>query len=208
MNLHRRRALGGLLLLLSSCSSAPTDPAPGGEQDLSDVIYVGGVTDEALVRLLDGAPKNDARQALEVHSPDLSAPLPKDSPATFEYHLASETTRAPGPRVTPATRSPAKWQRAFHELLQLLAPVRVAHAHGAAFNGTAYYLVFSDADAKPRLQVFTTGTSYTPEAADWQRLAEAAQPLALDITWAAFEANDIPAGSGPFVGGKFPFRIE
>jgi hypothetical protein len=208
MNPYRRRAAFVLLLGLCSCSSnasAPTDP---GGQDISDVIYVGGVTDEALERMLDVTPKEDPRQALVVESPDLSAPLPADSAATFEFHLASTAQRAPVVPVGPVGSQPSKWQRSFREFVHLLAPVRIAHAHGAPYNGTAYYLVITDADSKQRLQVFTTETSFTPEAVDWQNLVQARQPLTLTITSAFFEDNDVPASGGPFVGGTFPFRIE
>ena len=212
MNPHRRRVACLLLLLLSSCSSDASAPAAqkdaGDQPDISDVIYVGEVTDEALARLLAVPAKNDARHALVISSPDLSAPLPKESPATWQFQLASQTKREPGPSAWPVRNRSSKWQRSFHELLQLLGPERVAHAHGAAYNGDAYYLVISDADSKPRLQVFTSAMSFTPEAVDWQNLVQAPQPLTLTITSATFETNDVPADGGPFVGGAFSFRIE
>lgn len=210
MNPYRPGAAFALLLLLSSCSSdasAPADHHPNG-QDISDVIYVGGVTDEALERLLDTKPKDDPRQAMVVESPDLSAPLPQDSAATFKFHLASEAKRAPSLQRGSGRSQPSKWQRSFHEVLQFLAPVRVAHAHGAPYNGTAYYLVITDANSQQKLQVFTTETSFTPEAVDWQNLVQAPQPLTLSITSAFFEDNDVPVDGGPFVGGAFPFEIE
>jgi len=210
MNPYRRRAAYLLALLLASCSSNSSDATDhhdaGSEQDISNVIYVGGVTDEALVRLLDVAPKNDARQAVIVDSPDLSMPLAKNSPATLQFHLATEAVRAPG--LQPSEDTPAIWRRPWHDFLRLLAPEGIAHAHGTPYNGTAYYLVISDADSKQLLQVFTAATSFTPEAVDWQRLSQAAQPLKLEITSAFFEENTIPAGGGPFVGGTFSFRIE
>ncbi len=172
------------------------------------MIYVGGATDEALKRLLDVAPKNDAKHVVIIDSPDLKAPVPKDSPATLQFHLVGETTRAPGLRPRPAGPPPSKWQRSFHELLELLAPERIAHAHGTPYNGTAYYLVITGADSKQILQLFTAQTSFTPEAVDWQNLVQAPQPLTLDVTSAFFDENDIPAGEGPFVGGSFQFRIE
>jgi hypothetical protein len=209
MNLHRRQAAFALLLVLSSCSSDASDTHDHpSDQDISNVIYVGGVTDEALKRLLDATPKEDQAQALVVGSPDLSAPLPADQAATFEFHLASTAKRAPLVPILRGQSRPSTWQRSFHELVQFLTPVRTAHAHGAPFNGTAYYLVVSDADSKSILQVFTTETSFTPEAVDWQNLVQARQPLTLTITSAFFEANDVPTGGGPFVGGRFPFRIE
>jgi hypothetical protein len=202
----RLAAAATLLFSLSSCSS--DSDAHVDHPDTGDVIYVGGVTDEALDNLLAATPKDDPRQAVSVDSPDLSAPLPQDSAATFTYHLASAATRAPSHGRGPARNQHSKWQRAFHALGQFLSPVGTAHAHGAAYNGNAYYLVISDADSKTRLQVFTPETSYTPTAIDWQNLAQAPQPLKLEITSAFFEENAIPADGGPFVGGAFPFQIE
>ncbi|HYQ42366.1 MAG TPA: hypothetical protein VER11_10360 [Polyangiaceae bacterium] len=212
MNLHRRGFACLLVLLLSACSSDSNAPAnqngPDGQQDISNVIYVGGVTDEALERMLDVAPKNDPRQAVIVDAPDLSVPVPKETAATFEFHLATEAKRAPSLHPGPAGNPPSKWRRGVHEFLQFLAPERIAHAHGTPYNGTAYYLVITDKDSKQILQVFTSGTSFTPEAADWQHLTDAPQPLTLAITSAFFEDNSVPSDGGPFVGGSFQFRIE
>ena len=172
------------------------------------MIYVPNVTDEALDRMLAITPKTDARQAAVVDSPDVTAPVSKDSPATFQFHLVGQTAHAPGLHFAPNNRAPSAWRRGFHEFLQLLAPERIAHAHGEPYNGTAYYLVISDKDSKPILQVFTPETSYTPEAVDWNHLVEAPQPLTLEITSAYFESNNVTADGGPFAGGKFQFRIE
>lgn len=212
MNLHRLGTAFLLASLLAACSSNSDAPknqnGTGAEPDLDNVIYVGETTDEALVRMLDGTPKTDPRQAVIVASPDLTVPVPKDNPFTLQFHLASEASRAPGLHLTPANHAPSVWQRGFHDFLQLLTPVRVAHAHGAPFNGTAYYLVITDKDAKQILQVFTPETSFTPEAVDWQHLVDAPQPLTLEITSAYFEDNSVTADGGPFVGGKFQFRVE
>jgi len=207
MKLHRRSAACLLLLALASCSSDNTSPPPV-EHDLSDVIYVGEVTDEALRYLLAATPKNDPQQVVIIDSPDLSAPLPKDSPATFQFHLAGAQTRAPARQLIPARTPASSWRRPLHELLQFLAPERIAHAHGEPYGGPAYYLVITDADSKQRLQVFTPEPSFTPEAVDWQNLVQAPQPLKLEITSAFFEENRVTLDGGPFVGGIFPFRIE
>jgi len=117
-----------MLLLVASCSSSASAPSgqkdPSGQPDISDVIYVGGVTDEALSRLLDASPQNDPRQAVELSAPDLSTPLSKDRSATWQFQLAGELTRAPGPRVWQVRDQPARWQRSIHQFLQLLAPER------------------------------------------------------------------------------------
>ena len=211
MNLHRKRFAGwpfwSLVLLTGCSSSSSNDHAPAGPQDISQVIYVGGTTDEAILHLLDATAKNDPQRVLDLDSPDLTAPVAKDSPATFQFHSLGPSTRVPDLRLGPVPQS-SRWRRSWHEFVDLVSPERIAHAHGAAFNGTAYYLVFSDANAKQKLQVFTSDTSYVPETDAWQSLTTAPQPLTLEITWASFEANDIPQGSGPFAGGKFQFRIE
>jgi hypothetical protein len=208
MNLHRRSAACLLLLALASCSSDNTSAPPPVEHDLSDVIYVGEVTDEALTYLLAATPKNDPQKVVIMDSPELSMPLPKDSPATFQFRLASPLTRAPGRQLIPARTPASSWRRPLHELLQFLAPERIAHAHGEPYSGPAYYLVITDADSKQRLQVFTPETSFTPEAVDWQNLVQAPQPLKLEITSAFFGENRVTLDGGPFVGGIFPFRIE
>jgi hypothetical protein len=211
MNLHRRGAACLLVLLLSACSSNSDAPANGnGKPDISNVIYVGAPNDETLESMLDMTPKTDAQHAVIVDSPDLTVPVSKDNPVTFEFHVVGETAHAP--RSAPSKQAPSLWRRGVHDFMQLLAPVRTAHAHGEAYNGTAYYLVITDKNSKQILQVFTSGTesgsSFAPEALDWQHLVDAPQPLTLEITSAYFENNSVPADGGPFVGGKFQFTIE
>jgi hypothetical protein len=212
MNLRRRGAAYLLLSLLAACSSnssgPTTQPSPGAEQDIRNVIYVGAASDEALPRLLAVTPKNDPRQAVILDSPDVTAPLPKDSPVTFEFHSATQALRAPGLHPEPLASPSSKWQRSFHELLQLLAPERTAYAHLPPYNGWAYYLVVSDDAGKQILQVFTPDTSFTPEQTDLDNLKSAPQPLTLAITTAYFDEGSIPTDGGPFVGGTFSFRFE
>jgi len=201
--------VASLVLAVTACSSNATDhDHPAGMVDVSNVVFVGGVTDEALARLLDGAPKDDARQAIVVDSPNLADPLPSDRPATFRFHLASQAMRRPGLRYRTTEQGSPYWQRAWRLALRAISPVSIAHAHGTPYNGTAYYLVVTDADSKQRLQVFTAETAYQPQADAWQALANARPPLKLEITSAFFEDNDVPSDGGPFVGGTFEFRIE
>jgi len=211
MNAHRRHAACLLLLLLSGCSSdtrAPTAKNGPEAPDIRNVIYVGGTTDDALLRLLDVTPKNDPRQTVTFDSPDLSAPVPKGSPATLQFRPASQAARTPGASPMPTNNPSSKWRRGFNEVLEFLAPERLAHAHGVPYNGTAYYLVITDKDSNQLLQLFTAEASFTPEAVDWQHMVDAPQPLTIRITSAFFEDNSIPVDGGPFVAGVFPFRIE
>jgi len=200
-----------LALVATACSSdnkASDAQGPAGEQDIGQVIYVGEPTDEALLRLLDSTAMADPHHALTLDSPDVTAPVPKDAPVTFAFHVAASAQSTPTMQRALGQPGRFAWRRGLHEFLQLIAPVRIAHAHGAPYNGTAYYLVVSDRDSKPVLQVFTSETSFTPEAVDFQHLVDAPQPLTLEITFADFEDNRIPSGGGPFQGGKFQFRIE
>lgn len=205
MMLLRRGVTFGLLLTLSSCSSSdePKAAEPDAAPDLEDVVYLSGTTDEALERLVDANAKDDPSQYVIVDAPDFSVPLPADTPAIFEYHLASEATRAP--LLPPA---PPAWQRPLREVLKLLGPPRVAYAHGAPFNGNGYFLTILDADDEPVLRVFTGKNDYAPTTERWQTLVQAKQPLTLEVTSAFFENNDIPSDGGPYIGGSFEFSIE
>ena len=203
---HRTFAIASLVIA-AACSDDTKQPTPdSGADELADVVYVGEATDEALERLLDVAAKDDPAQYVVIDAPDLSAPLAADTPPTFEYHLASQALHVPAPReAEPA--APA-WQRPLREVLKLLGPPRVAYAHGAPLNGTGYFLELDDARGNTVLRVFTDKNSYAPDAATWKSLAQAPQPLTLEITSAFFEDNDIPADGGPFVGGSFELSIE
>ena len=203
----------GVLLLAAGCSgksSAPTEHGnPTTSLDTSTVIYVWGVTDEALLRLLSATPKNDPRQSLVIDSPVSDAPAPKETPQPFLFHPASQALgAAPALRRGPAPHMPRTGLGLFRELAHFLAPERVAHAHGAPFNGTAYLLVVADAASKTQLAVFTNQTSYVPTTEAWKSLAQAPQPLTLTITSASFDLNEIPIDGGPFVGAASPFEIR
>lgn len=210
MSWRRRDLVPFSWLMLAACSSNPSEPSPGSGPDaafdLLSVVYVGGTTDEALSRLLDAAVKDDPRQYISVDTPDLSAPVAADAPAAFTFHLASQATHTP--RAIPLFAPEPAWKRPLRELVQLLGPPRLAHAHGTPYNGTAYFVTFSDADGKALLRVFSAKPSYTSSPEAWQSLGRAKQPLQLDITSAYFEENDVPADGGPFVGGSFDFSIQ
>lgn len=159
------------------------------------LVYVGAATDEALARLLDQAAKEDAAHRLLVDTPAAGARLDADTPVTITFSSADTAA------VAPRLRRPGRGPSVLAELFALFGPERRAHAHGTPFNGTGYLLQIDDAAKRVRLRVFTDQTSYTPPADLYAQLAAAApQPLTLTITWAAFEANAIPADGGPFLG--------
>lgn len=203
-----RRVASALSFLLLAACSDHDEPAPSKtEPDISTTVYVGGTTDEALEPFIDATPKDDPRYYVIVDSPELGEPLPSNTPAELRYHLASEATHLPS-RPPPVLAPEPRWKRPLRELLQLLGPPRVAYAHGTPYNGTAYFLLFRDADGAPQLSVFTGQGTYAPDDPAWKTLAAAKQPLSLEITSAFFEDNAIPLDGGPFVGGTFGLRIE
>jgi hypothetical protein len=208
----RRRFFAALTLLAAAACSSKSADKPAAEStrvpDLDEVVYVNATTDEALDRLLNTTAKDDPKQYVLLDSPDVAAPVSANAPATFAFHPASNAANAPVRPARPEQKAPPVWRRPLRELLQLLGPPREAFAHGAAFNGTGYFLEFIDAGGKPVHQAFTDLTSYTPEADAWQDLVEAEQPLTLRISSAFFEDNMIPSDGGPFVGGSFQFSIE
>jgi hypothetical protein len=207
----RSRALAALAgALAPAFAGCGASRAAGGAGDAGPALpvidYVGAATDDALIRLLDAPPEDVTSRPLAIDSPPAGAALAVDSPGAFAFRATAALLR-PGPRTARPTPPPA-WRRALCELAELLGPEREAAAHGTPFNGTGFYLVVTDAASRPLLRAFTDQTSYTPGAEQWAALASGAQPLTLNITWAEFEENRIPAGSGPFVGGVLPFTVE
>jgi hypothetical protein len=192
--LVRAFAVTGLLTAGAACDAQ--QPHQAAPDDYSDVLYVGATTDEALSRLLDLAPRDDAARRVVVDTPAAGAALDCTGPAPISFHPA--VTAALELRRRPVAR--AGRPRLGAELAALLGPIRRAHAHGTPFNGTGYFLAVTDHAGQHRLRVFTDRTSYTPGGDVWSALCAAPRPLQLTITWAAFEANAIPDGGGPFVG--------
>jgi len=207
--LGRRGLAAGLLAVAvgaGGCGARPATPGTsavlrpdGGGPDLSDVIYAGQATDDALLRLLALPAQKVAGWGLAIASPSSQATLPAASPVAFAYSQTTAQLRRP---------STGAFRRAFAELVALLGPERSAQAHGTPFNGTGTLLVVTDATGSPRLRVFTGQSSFMPDDAQWAGLGAGPQPLTLTLTWAEFDDNRIPDGYGPFSGGAVQFRIE
>ena len=69
-------------------------------------------------------------------------------------------------------------------------------------------LVFASPSHANLLRVFTTSNSYTPDAATWQTLLDAREPITLSLTTATFEGAQLTADGGPHRGQKLTFTIE
>ncbi len=196
--------------LFVGCGDSGTD-APADE--LADVIYEGGATDEALEALLAGTVKNDPAQAAvftwpsdgDILEPDLFPAFCWQVGTTARGDAASD--RRVG-ALEPAL-APSPWERAARTVIEpLFSGVRPAYAHGDPINGPAYLLVFST-DSDPKLlRVFTTLVDYTPDAASWDKLKAAGVPITARVTWAEFETNRVATDGGPFEGTPITFTIR
>lgn len=152
-----------------------------------------------------GRAKDVATERVTFVSPEAAATLSKDAPVAIEFQPATALrTREHVPPRGVVGRS----RSFFGELKRFLAPVGVAHAHGAPFNGTAYFLVFADAYHSARLRVFTNQTTYTPSASEWSALATGPQPIELSVTSATFEENSVLTDGGPFNAGTLSFSVR
>ncbi len=154
-----------------------------GEPDISGVVYVAGATDEALESVVGVQATVDDAKAPVVSAPATNGEaLTQLNPPTFAWSAAVASRE-----VSPLRRA-LSW-----------ASLREAHAHGDPNTGLVYYLEFFDSKNAPLLRVFTTKTTYTPDATDWSKLVIAGGQISLRITGARVENNDLVAGGGPFV---------
>jgi hypothetical protein len=198
----------GLGLLFLGCSEDSGDDHPEHPAELTDVVYVGRTTDEALASMLDRNVKDSEAQRLVIDSPVADAVLSKDEPALISYRSAISGSLSPR-EPTPGHYVAPHWtKRALTDLVNLVGPVRSAHAHGTPFSGLAYFLEVDDADGNHVLRVFTDQASYQPESVTWAALPDFSQPLTLTIVSAIFENNAVVTDGGPHLGGSVQFRVE
>jgi hypothetical protein len=202
----RRTVVCSLLAsIVSACSGDHHDE--DGNPALADVVIVGDASDEALTVMLVLTAKDVPSEHVSFVAPEAGATLSKATPATIEFQRASAHNQRRLSEPTPF-RSLDAHQRFLADLKGLLRPLGVAHAHGAPFNGTGYFLVFTDAAKHTALRVFTDQTSYTPDASAWSALAAGTQPITLTVTSAIFEENAVLADGGPFTAGSVQFSVE
>lgn len=199
------------LLLLASVACSSKSPSAEEQEDprLDEVVYVGATTDEALERLIYAPLKNDDAQLLTIDSPSAGAELPSSPEPEFSWHFAESARSQPSPSRTPTRMAGVSFKRrVLTDLRHLFGPIAQAHAHGAPYNGSAFYLVFKDNAGHTPLRVFTPEPSYTPEADAFAGLAQAKQPITLHIVSATFDNNALIKDGGPFEGGSVTFSIE
>jgi hypothetical protein len=190
-----------MILPQIACSSAV--PAPAKVDDRSaypDVVFEGNSNAIALGELVAAPLKHDAASASYFDAPANNAEIPGTPIQTFKWHDGGPhaslellpAPRAPHQRWLPFyvfSRSiPSGWHAAFDVFTE-----GVAHA-STGLNGKAYLLSFRTLDTDEALfRVFTTNTSYTPDAKSWAKLATNLWSK-LKITSATFSDDALVAG--------------
>jgi hypothetical protein len=175
--------------------------APAPDPALAGVVFVGGADEPALEQLVGATPATDASKGVVIDYPPTDTILDAATVVTFRWHAPAAAARVPTFPFSPPAEGAPRWLR------DLLGPERAAHA-GDSMNGAGYYLIFAT-DTKPELlRVFTTLTSYTPDAAAWKTLSSAMVWTQLTIASAAFQDDQLVPGEGPFVGSPVLFCID
>jgi len=200
---------------LYACGSDETTGGTGGGDSLADVIYAGGTTDEALDQLLAATPTNDPSHAANFDAPADGAKLDPNTVPTFSWHIGSAASHSiPAPNglrfalsfdpPRPAWRSPVA---SLAPLSDVIGPPRAAHAHGAPFNGTGYFIVFSTEKDAKLVRAFTGDLTFTPDATAWDKLKNAGATIKATLTSGIFDNNNLTPDGGPFQGGAITFTV-
>lgn len=174
----------------------------GGEviEGLEDVVYEGGATDEALESMLAAEPVTGSDEAPSLTSPGDGTKLdPAGDPPTFEWKNGPIALR-------DGAGAPA--HPFFDGLREFVGPMRAAHAHGAPVNGNAYLLVIGTPSNDHFVRVFTTKTSWTPDAATWEKIGTATEPMNVWVMRGIFDENELAADGGPYQGPWIAIQNE
>lgn len=184
-----------LFALFAACHEHDDETPIAG---LTDVVYEGGATDEALADLLAAGAKPGDKRA-RISAPAAGSKL--EGAPTFEWSFAATGA------LTPAHPRPAREHGREPSERRVTIGFSTAFAHGTPMTGTGHLLVVSSASDPKLLRVFTTQTAYKPDAATWDRVKKAGGTLRAVVTSALFEKNKIVAGGGPFEGEAVNFEI-
>ncbi len=190
----------------AACTSSSAPPAPNPAY--ADVIFQGAATQPALTAMLAVKPTDDAALAAYFDNPMDLSELPPTPIATFTWHdgQASAMQLLPPPArrawVTGHVETPG-----LAGVLADLFGERTAHAGEPAMSGPGYLLVFSVlGTAEELFRVFTSSTSYTPDAGSWAKIATG-NWTDLRITSATFAGDAVAANGGPYGGQEVKFCV-
>ncbi|MBL8744014.1 MAG: hypothetical protein JNK04_23065 [Myxococcales bacterium] len=211
-------ALG--VALFAGCSDDGSTGGGGPVDENADVIYVGGMTDEALEALLAAPLETNVDKTAAFTWPEPGAQLAPGEPFEFCWHIGPV---AAGPRtksdrrlgsIPRETLLPARFEKttgveavATGLLKSLLSGVPSAHAHGTPVDGPGYFLVISTESDPKLVRVFTNVLDYTIEPADWERMKKVGGEMTAKVIWADFETNRVLNDGGPWDGTPVTFSI-
>ena len=205
--------------LFAGCGDdSGTGGAPADEN--ADVIYVNGMTDEALEALLAATPKTDVAKTAAFTWPEPGAVLTPTEPFEFCWHIGPIAANQPmksdrrfgalerGIFAPSSTgKSGTSDGLATGMLRSLLSGVPSAQAHGTSVDGPGYLLVISSESEPKLVRVFTNALDYKIEPADWDRLKSVGAELTAKVIWADFETNRVLNDGGPWDGTPVTFTI-
>lgn len=195
------------LYALAACgaSGASTDTeAP--DPLLADVIFEGGANGKSLDALLAAPTLVDPTRGAVIDSPTTGTEIPPSPVMTFTWHPGSGMAALQGaPSLLPVDRASRLSLRG--PLAELFGPEREARADATLMSGVGYFLLFST-DVTPRLlRVFTTKTSYTPDAKAWAALRSAGTWTTLSVFAASFADDRLAPNGGPWKATPIQFCI-
>ncbi len=205
-------AVASVAIYGGACSSDTHGTGGGGASDLAGVIYQGSATDEALGVLLAAGEVANPTSVAVFDMPLEGAQIPASPIPTFAWHV--ESVKA---ATAPVARPRSRWAAldvfaispnvSFGPLMDLVGSPRSASAHGGELEGLAYYLLFSTAADDKLLRVFTTETTYTPDAAAWAKITGAKGTIQAWILTGTFIHGALAEGGGPFRGPWIGFAV-
>jgi hypothetical protein len=201
-SLRIRRLLHGACIVLAATGISAAGCSDHAHDTPSDVAFQGEANADGFETFAAAAPKEDAARAPTLTAPANGAKVPSATPQKFEWKPAAAMGPAPAARERYAAVSPPRFVFPLP-----IGPLRTARAaHGAPMNGRAYLLTLKSGGNNV-VRVFTTTTTYEPDAAAWQKLKDA-KSITATIATASFDNNNVVSGSGPFVSPATSFTIE
>lgn len=178
----------GICVLAAACSSDPVANPTPTDTDISDVLYEGGATDEALEALVAAPVKTGMAPAIT--APTAGQAIPKAAPFAFTWTEPKQ----------------ALLRRMLDQGISLFEGT--AYAHGDPINGNGYLLTFSTAKDAKLVRVFTANKTYTPSADAWNKLVAAKTTINVRVRAATFEDNRVIATGGPFDSQSVAFTVQ
>ncbi|HWZ93171.1 MAG TPA: hypothetical protein VNW92_30135 [Polyangiaceae bacterium] len=170
----------GFLSAAACLPACSSDNTANQSDPLSaDVVREGQTTTLALDQFLRTTGDDWGWAGGTFDTPADGAVLPAATPTAFTWH--ADPTSGPNPNDT------------------IVASKQ---------NGQAFMLVFSSSSDPKLLRVFTSLTSYTPDAKAWQKLVAAGGPISVNVTSATFENDLLTSDGGPHIGQTISITLQ